>query len=95
MSKGNWQTHKQKMPLKSGNTVTEKIEKYIAVWESRCYSSGLPDEVPPLLAQTLRVPSYKAIAMAILRNNPNELGFDVIPPAWVAQLHSDQEELFG
>ena len=74
MSNGNWQTQKQKMQLKRGSSITEKIEGYIREWERRCYSSGIPDEVPPLLAQTLRAPSYKAIAMAILRNNVNEIG---------------------
>ena len=77
MSRGNWQTEKQKMPLKSGNTTTDKINNYIQVWESRCYSEGLPDEIPALLAATLRVPSYKAIAVAILRNNVNEVGYSV------------------
>lgn len=80
MSKGNWQTIKQHMPLNSGNTITAKVEKYIHAWESRCYSDGIPEEVPPLLAQTLRAPSYKAIAIAILRNNPNELGFSIKSP---------------
>jgi predicted phosphoadenosine phosphosulfate sulfurtransferase len=65
------------MQLRSGNTVTEKVNKYLQTWESRCYSDGIPDEVPALLAKTLRVPSYKAIAMALLRNNINEIGLDV------------------
>jgi predicted phosphoadenosine phosphosulfate sulfurtransferase len=77
MSRGDWQTRKQMMLLKPGNTVTEKVNKYLKTWESRCYSDGIPDEVPALLARTLRAPSYKAIAMAILRNNINEIGIEV------------------
>lgn len=47
------------------------------VWESRCYLDGIPDEVPQLLQSSNRAPSYKAIAVAILRNDNNliSLGF--------------------
>lgn len=46
-------------------------------WEGRCYENGIPDEVPHKLAKSGRVPSYKAIALAILRNDLNfyTLGF--------------------
>lgn len=39
----------------------------------------LPDQVPELLARTFRAPSYKAIAMAILRNDHacKSLGFSL------------------
>lgn len=38
-------------------------------WEERCYSDGIPDEVPAKLATSLRVPSYKFIAIALLKND--------------------------
>jgi len=41
----------------------------LAMWENRCYSNGIPDEAPESLAKQGRVPSYKAIAMAILKND--------------------------
>jgi predicted phosphoadenosine phosphosulfate sulfurtransferase len=43
----------------------------------RCYFSDIPDEVPVLLASTNRAPSYKAIAIAVLRNDNQllSLGF--------------------
>lgn len=46
-------------------------------WESRCYVDGIPDEVPNGLYKAMRAPSYKAIAMAILRNDHNlhSIGF--------------------
>lgn len=50
---------------------------YIRMWERRCYPDGLPDEVPPELMQ--RVPSYKLIALAILKNDVKLLGI-VKPP---------------
>jgi predicted phosphoadenosine phosphosulfate sulfurtransferase len=40
-----------------------------ALWENRCYSSGIPDEVPKKLYDSGRAPSYKAIAVAILKND--------------------------
>jgi predicted phosphoadenosine phosphosulfate sulfurtransferase len=39
------------------------------MWESRCYFAGIPDEAPEALAKQGRAPSYKAIAMAILKND--------------------------
>ena len=39
------------------------------VWEDRCYSDGIPDEVSDRLMESMRVPSYKAIALAILNND--------------------------
>jgi predicted phosphoadenosine phosphosulfate sulfurtransferase len=47
------------------------------MWEKRCYFRGIPDECPPKLAKAMRVPSYKAIAMAILKNDLHltSLGF--------------------
>ena len=43
----------------------------------RAYSNGVPDSVPDKLSRTGRAPSYKAIAMAILKNDLNfySLGF--------------------
>ena len=47
----------------------EKIEKYIETWEERCYSDGIPDEVPPRLSQLNKAPSYKQICSAIFKND--------------------------
>lgn len=41
------------------------------VWESRCYFDGIPDSIPKELRATTRVPSYQAIAVAILKNDHN------------------------
>jgi predicted phosphoadenosine phosphosulfate sulfurtransferase len=50
---------------------------YIETWEKRCYSDGIPDSIPEKLAKSGRAPSYKSIAMAMLRNDHNleALGF--------------------
>jgi len=52
-----------------GGTLTQKIETYVTTWERRCYSDGIPDEIPRKLAAASRAPNYKSIAMAILRND--------------------------
>jgi predicted phosphoadenosine phosphosulfate sulfurtransferase len=55
----------------------QKIQKYIKSWESRCYNNGIPDEAPIRLEQLNKVPSYKQICMAIMKNDNNlkSLGF--------------------
>ncbi len=52
-----------------------KINEYIKTWEGRCYPNGIPDEAPVEIFD--KVPSYKRIAMAILRNDVplKSLGF--------------------
>lgn len=42
-------------------------------WEKRCYNEGIPDKVPVGLMRSMRVPSYKALAIAILKNDFNLL----------------------
>jgi predicted phosphoadenosine phosphosulfate sulfurtransferase len=39
------------------------------MWEDRCYSNGIPDEIPDLLARTNRAPSWKKIAICLLKND--------------------------
>lgn len=45
------------------------MRTYVKTWENRCYSKGIPDEVSGKLMKSMRVPSYKAIAVAILKND--------------------------
>lgn len=49
----------------------ENIKAYIKKWELRCYFDGIPNEVEPRLTQLNKVPSYKAICSAILKNDNN------------------------
>lgn len=46
-----------------------KIKKYIQVWESRCYPTGIPDEAPTDLESAELVPSYRRICKALLKND--------------------------
>jgi len=66
----------------------QRVSDYLEVWEKRCYlNNGIPNELPPGLASTNRAPSWKSIAVAILRNDHNlySLGF--------ARPVSDQAEM--
>ena len=58
----------------------QKIEKYIQTWEQRCYSKGIPDEAPAELETRNKVPSYRRICYAILKNDYalKSLGFTEI-----------------
>lgn len=49
----------------------QKINQYIKTWESNCYKNGIPDSVYIRLEQLNKVPSYKAICKAILKNDSN------------------------
>lgn len=62
----------------------QKIEKYIKEWESKGYESGIPDEVPDILMSLNLAPSYKAISLAILRNDMQmeSLGFSPVKSPW-------------
>lgn len=50
------------------------------MWKKRCYSVDIPDEVPTKVMRALKAPSYKAIVIAILKNDyaMKDLGFDCI-----------------
>ena len=72
------------------------------VWEGRCYEGGIPDEVETGLMKSMRVPSYKAIALAILDNDLHlyQLGFQPHVSHWYRAIKMNekkddsQQELF-
>jgi predicted phosphoadenosine phosphosulfate sulfurtransferase len=49
--------------------VHKKVTDYIKTWESRGYKEGIPDEAPFELKD--KVPSYKNICIALLKNDMN------------------------
>ena len=66
-------------------------------WADRCYSSGLPDEVPDGLLYSGRVPSWKAAGLALLRNDLGlrSLGFaQPAPLYWTPTDETEQLELW-
>ena len=55
----------------------EKIKSYLKNWKNKGYPKGIPDDVPSILRELNKAPSYKAIVVAILKNDPSlkSLGF--------------------
>lgn len=47
----------------------QRVEVYCQTWKKRCYFDDIPDEAPANLEKINRVPSYKSIAVAILKND--------------------------
>jgi predicted phosphoadenosine phosphosulfate sulfurtransferase len=47
----------------------QRVKVYCNIWETRCYSNGIPDAAITSLEKINRVPSYKSIAIAILQND--------------------------
>lgn len=47
----------------------QKILNYVIDWENKCYKNGIPDEAPLRLDQLNKVPSYKSIVRAIIKND--------------------------
>jgi len=71
-----------------------RMEAYVSKWESRCYSEGIPDEVSYTLEKSHRVPSYRAIAICILKNDLmlTGLGFSGEYSKWSRVLKEEKEK---
>ena len=65
-----------------------KVQRYVRAWERRGYPAGIPDEVPERLMQLGLAPSYKAVCIAILKNDHSmqSLGFTPRPSPWYTAL---------
>ena len=65
-----------------------KINEYVTTWRGRGYGDGIPDEVPEVLAKQQLAPSFKAIAIAILKNDHalTTLGFAAPQSHWYGVL---------
>lgn len=71
---------KQSEQFPAGRLLTQRVLGYVKTWESRCYSEGIPEEVPLPLSRSGRAPSYKAIAMCILNNDISLRGLGMVAP---------------
>jgi predicted phosphoadenosine phosphosulfate sulfurtransferase len=61
-------------------TLRQKIKKYVDTWKERGYPKDIPDEVPEELMKLGKAPSYKAIALAILKNDFHLTTLGFTPP---------------
>ena len=50
----------------------KECKDFIEMWERRCYPYGIPDDAPQEIFD--RVPSYRMVAKAILKNDLSVLG---------------------
>lgn len=46
-----------------------KIHEYVERWTNQGYSTGIPDEADPVLESLGKVPSYRIICWAIMKND--------------------------
>lgn len=69
-------------------SMLKKINSYVSTWKKRDYEDGIPDEVPVQLMDLCLAPSYKAIAIAILKNDHamQSLGFSPEKSYWYNEL---------
>lgn len=74
-----------------------KITEYVKKWKRRGYSDDLPDEVPTALTQMGLAPSWKAIAIAVLKNDHSmkSLGFEAGYSPWYSELKRIEIEARG
>jgi predicted phosphoadenosine phosphosulfate sulfurtransferase len=69
MSNGHWQIDEQLLQLGHGKKTTERVRAYVEMWRKRCYYDGIPEQVPNLLQDTNRAPSWRKIAICLLKND--------------------------
>jgi len=46
-----------------------KILEYVEIWKARGYPEGIPDEADPILENFNKVPSFRMICRAIMKND--------------------------
>lgn len=66
----------------------QRVNKYIEDWKKRGYPDDIPDEVPHELMKLGVAPSYKAICLALLKNDLQltSLGFSSKKSVWYSIL---------
>lgn len=74
--------------------MSQKADQYIKTWMDRGYADDIPDEVPAELMALQVAPSYKAICLAVLRNDHamTSLGFSVEGSELVSALKAAMEK---
>lgn len=65
-----------------------RIREYLKSWKKKGYPNDIPDEVPSVLMNKNLAPSYKAICLALLRNDMNmeALGFSAPKSHWYSAI---------
>jgi predicted phosphoadenosine phosphosulfate sulfurtransferase len=73
----------------------KKINIYITKWKKRGYKKDIPDEIPEELINLNLAPSYKAICIAILKNDHSlsTLGFTPKKSEWYNEIKKQEIKL--
>lgn len=74
-----------------------KIQDYVKVWTHRGYSDGIPDEADTVLESLNKVPSYRMVCRAIMKNDVGlmSLGYSREPCAVYNSLKREEIALRG
>lgn len=74
-----------------------RIGQYEQRWSRQGYAAGIPDEVPDQLMHECLAPSYKQLAIAIMKNDHalSSLGFSVPVSPWYSVLKRIEFEQQG
>lgn len=70
-------------------SITKKrVSKYLTEWKEKGYPNDIPDEVPDQIMKYRLAPSYKAIALCLLKNDMylTGLGFSTPKSKWYSVL---------
>jgi predicted phosphoadenosine phosphosulfate sulfurtransferase len=71
-----------------GVSSTTAVLSYVELWKHRDYFDDIPDEVPDVIMHAGLAPSYKAIAIALLKNDTrlSSLGMGTFTSKWYSPL---------
>lgn len=63
--------------MSGSKDIRAKVDNYVSKWQCRGYPDGIPDEGPAKLEELGKVPSYRMIVKALLKNETHleSLGF--------------------
>lgn len=61
---------------------TKRANNFVNVWKGRDYAEDIPDEAPSRLEELGKVPSYRRIAISILKNDIELLGLQPTRSVW-------------
>jgi len=88
LSNKNKQTLSHREHSTIGVSSTTAALNYVELWKHRDYFDDIPDEVPDLIMHAGLAPSYKAIAIALLKNDTRlaSLGMGAFTSKWYSPL---------
>ena len=75
----------ERVECRAGLTTAGRLDAYVAAWQGKGYPDDeLPDEVPGRIASLCLAPSWRAVGVALLRNDValSSLGVSSPAPAW-------------